>query len=79
MAAHYIGGAHHMGDGRVHPAPTAENGNNGNGMGELPQISKDMALVLVLAQDPNVMIDKGTLDGTWRFFDQGCLHCRGCP
>ena len=69
MAAHYIGGAHHMGDGRVHPAPTAENGNgnNGNSMGELPQISKDMALVLVLAQDPNVKIDKGTWDGTMRF------------
>ena len=59
MAAHYIGGAHHMGDGRVHPAPATENGNNGNG--EMPQISKDMALVLVLAQDPNVKIDKGTL------------------
>ena len=49
-----------MGDGRVHPAPATENnGNNGNG--EMPQISKDMALVLVLAQDPNVKIDKGTL------------------
>ena len=58
MAAHYIGGAHHMGDGRVHPAP--ENGN-GNGNSEMPQISKDMALVLVLAQDPNVKIDKGSL------------------
>lgn len=60
MAAHYIGGAHHMGDGRVHPAPENGNGGNGNGMGEMPQISKDMALVLVLAQDPNVKIDKGT-------------------
>ena len=48
-----------MGDGRVHPAPATE--NNGNGNGEMPQISKDMALVLVLAQDPNVKIDKGTL------------------
>ena len=60
MAAHYIGGAHHMGDGRVHPAPENGNGGNGDGMGEMPQISKDMALVLVLAQDPNVKIDKGT-------------------
>ena len=58
MAAHYIGGAHHMGDGRVHPAPATM--ENGNGNGEMPQISKDMALVLVLAQDPNVKIDKGT-------------------
>ena len=49
-----------MGDGRVHPAPENGNGGNGNGMGEMPQISKDMALVLVLAQDPNVKIDKGT-------------------
>ena len=53
MPAHYIGGAHGMGDGKVHPAP-AEISN-----GEMPQISKDMALVLVLAQDPNVKIDKG--------------------
>ena len=53
MPAHYIGGAHGVGDGKVHPAP-ADFGN-----GEMPQISKDMALVLVLAQDPNVKIDKG--------------------
>ena len=72
MAAHYIGGAHHMGDGRVHPAPENGNGGNGNGMGEMPQISKDMALVLVLAQDPNVKIDKGTyLEFELRFFSQG--------
>ena len=65
MAAHYIGGAHHMDGNRVHPAPlengnAAGGGNGNNAVGELPQISKDMALVLVLAQDPNVKIDKGT-------------------